>query len=308
MKKAAVLFCALFLVICVLAVFSAAAEDEVRSERTVLVDEEGILLVAEESTVKTGRRNSPYIQFTLQNNTDQELFIALNGTVNGYNTRIGLSPQDSTQSLESIRPGETLSGDLIFTSQYDEYMGGTNVSEFTVASFFGRMDEIDRKTGYPKLYYESGPVTIPCSGDYTPPESWIPFCENDMFRLTAVDRFLQEPLTPEMQPEACMIWLMENKTDGDVVLGFTDLVVNGIQAGNDTLRISDSYSFTPGHRGFSAVRLVNSAQLGIEEIRTLTGTISGYATVPTEDGKGIDHYEKIEDIPFEISFEVSMPR
>ena len=185
MKKAAVLFCALFLVICVLAVFSAAAEDEVRSERTVLVDEEGILLVAEESTVKTGRRNSPYIQFTLQNNTDQELFIALNGTVNGYNTRIGLSPQDSTQSLESIRPGETLSGDLIFTSQYDEYMGGTNVSEFTVASFFGRMDEIDRKTGYPKLYYESGPVTIPCSGDYTPPESWIPFCENDMFRLTA---------------------------------------------------------------------------------------------------------------------------
>ena len=56
MKKAAVLFCALFLVICVLAVFSAAAEDEVRSERTVLVDEEGILLVAEESTVKTGRR------------------------------------------------------------------------------------------------------------------------------------------------------------------------------------------------------------------------------------------------------------
>ena len=88
-----------------------------------------------------------------------------------------------------------------------------------------------------------------------------------------------------------------------VILSFTDLVVNGIQAGNDDLRISDSYSFAPGRRGFSSVRLTTSAQLGIEEIQTLTGTISGYAAIMTEDGKGIDHYEKIEDIPFEISFE-----
>ena len=303
MKKAAVLFYTLFLFVCVLAVSSAIAEDEVRSERTVLVEEEGILFVAEESPVKSGRRNSPYIQFTLQNNTDQELYIDLNGTVNGYNTRIVLSPQDSTQSLESIKSGETLSGDLIFSSQYDDYMGGTNVSEFTVISFFGLMNEIDRKTGNPKMYYESVPVTIPCSGNYTLPESWTPFCENDMFRLTAVDRFLQEPITPEMKPEAGMIWLMENKTNGDLILSFTDLVVNGIQAGNDDLRISDSYSFAPGRRGFSSVRLTTSAQLGIEEIQTLTGTISGYAAIMTEDGKGIDHYEKIEDIPFEISFE-----
>ena len=274
------------------------------TQETVLVDEAGIRFVALASSVRYETWGAPYIQFTMENNTDQLLHIELKGKINGYDiSRIALQPATNNMPLDNIKPGETLSGNMLFRTNYYEYMDIGNVAELVVEPSF-RLDQLDKRMENYELYYQGEPVTIPADGIYTPPADLPTVFELDQLRISAVALRPDEILSYESgYTSPCIVVLCSNSSERRYALYFTDVQINGRKVEDGQLNFLNSYEIEDNSNAFAMLYLKAQAMetLGNEELKTVSGTITGYSWTIGQNNRN-ENIEQLTPTPFSIDF------
>ena len=274
------------------------------TQETVLVDEAGIRFVALASRVTDASWGAPYIQFIMENNTDQLLHIELKGKFNGYNVNsIALQPAHNNMPLTKIMPGETLSGNMLFRTAFYEYMGLDNVEELVVEPTF-RLDQLDARQENYELYYQGEPVSIPADGTYTPHADLPAVFEHDQLRVSAVDLLPDEIISYESgYTSPRIVILYTNPSEREYSLHFTEVKINGHPVEDGQLEFLNGYRFEANSNAFATLYLKPQAKEALvgEDLKTITGTVSGLSWTLGE-GYRRENLEEFAPAPFSIGF------